>query len=69
MTQTRTATYIASTYTSETIHAASRCKIRLYHVLACNGRAVVGNGWQADPERVTCKACRKAIAAGRIVWA
>lgn len=55
---------------SGTAHAAADAATGpLWHILACNGRAVAGGGWPADPAHVTCKACLKGLSTGRIIWA
>lgn len=55
----RTANHVLIT-DSGTVHYAADAKIRPYHVLACNGRAMSGGGVGGDnAPAVTCKACRK----------
>jgi hypothetical protein len=54
---------------SEVIHAASDVALaQRRHVLACNGRAIQGGGWDDVVTKVTCKACLRALASGRAVW-
>jgi hypothetical protein len=57
----RTANHVLVTDSGKVHHAADS-RIRGLHIIACNGRAMSGAGWNADrlaPNANWCVSCRK----------